>query len=275
MDMINELVHITIGISRFDVLMKEVGREAFRLNCYEEANEKSDYSCEQRRTVAERECTDTDLRSARDTKSAVFNNQVADVVMGELRKDGEDKGRPNNSKMSKKDREGSLDPASSINRFSDIGLGLESESGLMEIEHSFHDRDGHTKKGSTTSVQEAASVKLALETGAEKIEGDRIGVEGGKLKTGHGKGGSTWQGKCVTLMPPMLGREIEEELVAENQAATLPTVILNGGTGGLGVYVDDDGAKDVDEETRDRDDIVNNSGMHWWIQGGLRWPWSP
>ncbi|KAL4271048.1 hypothetical protein AHAS_AhasUnG0023600 [Arachis hypogaea] len=36
---------------------------------------------------------------------------------------------------------------------------------------------------------------------------------------------------------------------------------LNKGTGGLGVYVDDDGAEDVDEETRDRDDIVNNSDM--------------
>ncbi|KAL4328694.1 hypothetical protein AHAS_Ahas13G0225700 [Arachis hypogaea] len=58
----------------------------------------------------------------------------------------------------------------------------------------------------------------------------------------------------------MLGHEIEEELVVENQAATLLVVILNGGTGGLGVYVDD-GAEDVDEETRDRDDIVNNSGM--------------
>ncbi|KAL4327794.1 hypothetical protein AHAS_Ahas13G0135700 [Arachis hypogaea] len=64
----------------------------------------------------------------------------------------------------------------------------------------------------------------------------------------------------ATLTPPMLGREIEEELVAENQAATLPTVTLNGGTGELGVYVDDDGAEDVDERTHDRDDIVNNSG---------------
>ncbi|KAL4395901.1 hypothetical protein AHAS_Ahas01G0038200 [Arachis hypogaea] len=206
MDMINEWVHITIGINGFDVLMKEVGQEAFRLNCYEEANEKSDYSCEQRRTVAERECVGTSLRSARVTKSVVFNDQATDVVMGELKEDGEDKGRlvipeiilnewindhskqnqvkrvtyqpiyegiegsvdcvgcdhinyeadsedtvtwiyegnfnrlerkgkknkkkkvrcrldvkPNNLKMSKKDREGSLDPASSINRFGDLG----------------------------------------------------------------------------------------------------------------------------------------------------------
>ncbi|KAL4271049.1 hypothetical protein AHAS_AhasUnG0023700 [Arachis hypogaea] len=95
--------------------------------------------------------------------------------------------------MSKKDREGSLDPTSSINRFDDVGLGLESESGLMEIEHGFHDRDEHAREGSTTSVQEAASAKFALETGAEKIEGDRIGVEGGKLKTDHDKRSSTWQ----------------------------------------------------------------------------------
>ncbi|KAL4394717.1 hypothetical protein AHAS_Ahas02G0179900 [Arachis hypogaea] len=59
----------------------------------------------------------------------------------------------------------------------------------------------------------------------------------------------------------MLGREIEEELVAENQAATLPEVTLNGGTGGLGVYVDDDSAEDVDKGTGDRDDIVNDSGI--------------
>ncbi|KAL4274827.1 hypothetical protein AHAS_Ahas20G0046100 [Arachis hypogaea] len=116
-------------------------------------------------------------------------------------------------------------------------------------------------------MQEAASVKLALKIGAEKIEGDRMDVEGGKLKTDHDKGGSTWQGKCATLTPPMLGREIEEELVAENEAATLPAVTLNGGTGGLGVYVDDDGAEDVDEGTRDRDDIVNNSGMDFGTKG--------
>ncbi|KAL4327710.1 hypothetical protein AHAS_Ahas13G0127300 [Arachis hypogaea] len=91
--------------------------------------------------------------------------------------------------MSKKDREGSLDPAFSINRFGDVGLDLESEIGLMEIEHRFHDRDGHAREGSTTR---------------------------GKLKIGHGKGGSTCQGKCATLTPPMLGHEIEEELVAEN-----------------------------------------------------------
>ncbi|XLR48147.1 hypothetical protein S83_032807 [Arachis hypogaea] len=131
----------------------------------------------------------------------------------------------------------------------------------MKIEHGFHDRDGHAREGSTTSMQEAAFAKLALETGTEKIEGDRIGVKGGKLKTGHDKGGSTWQEKCATLTPPMLGHEIEEELVAENQAATFLAVTLNGGTGGLGVYVDDNGAEDVDEETRDRDGIVNNSGM--------------
>ncbi|XLR18803.1 hypothetical protein S83_046715, partial [Arachis hypogaea] len=129
------------------------------------------------------------------------------------------------------------------------------------MEYGFHDRDGHAREGSTASVQEAASAKLALETGVEITEGDRIDVEGGKLKAGHGRGGSTWQGRCATLTPPMLGREIEEELVAENQAATLPEVTLNGGTSGLGVYVDDDGAKDVDEGTDDRDDIVNNNGM--------------
>ncbi|KAL4391274.1 hypothetical protein AHAS_Ahas03G0228700 [Arachis hypogaea] len=124
--------------------------------------------------------------------------------------------RPNNSKMSKKDREGSLDPASLINRFGDVGLGLESESGLMEIEHDFHNRDGHAREGSMTSVQEAASAKHALETVLKKIEGDRIGVEGGKLKTDCGKGGLMWQEKCATLTPPMLGHEIEEKLVAEN-----------------------------------------------------------
>ncbi|XLT83489.1 hypothetical protein S245_005281 [Arachis hypogaea] len=137
----------------------------------------------------------------------------------------------------------------------------------MEIEHSFHDRDGHAREGSTTSVQEDAFAKLALETDAEKIEGDRIGVEGEKLKTCHGKGVSTWQGKCATLTPTMLGHKIEEELVAENQAATLPAVTLNGGTGGLGVYFHDDGAEDVDEETRDRDGIVNNSGMGFGTKG--------
>ncbi|XLR64343.1 hypothetical protein S83_015015 [Arachis hypogaea] len=131
----------------------------------------------------------------------------------------------------------------------------------MKIEHGFHDRDGHAREGSTTSLQKAASAKLALETGGKKIKRDRIGVEGGKLKTGHDKGGLTWQGKCATLTPPMLGHEIEEELVTENQATTLSAVTLNGGTGGLGVYVDDDDAEDVDEETRDRDDIVNNSGI--------------
>ncbi|XLR05343.1 hypothetical protein S83_071541 [Arachis hypogaea] len=118
-----------------------------------------------------------------------------------------------------------------------------------------------------TSVQKVVFAKLALKTGVEKIEGDRIGVEGEKLKTDHGKRGSTWQGKCTTLTPPMLGREIEEELVAENQNATLPAVILNGGTGGLDVYVDDDDAEDIDEGTRDRDDIVNNSGMGFGTKG--------
>ncbi|KAL4305011.1 hypothetical protein AHAS_Ahas16G0035600 [Arachis hypogaea] len=93
------------------------------------------------------------------------------------------------------------------------------------------------------SVRDAASVTLALETGAEVIEGGQIDVEGGKLKAGRGRGGSTWQGRYATLTPPMLGRKIEEELVAENQAATLSAVTLNGGTGGLGVYVNDDGAK--------------------------------
>ncbi|KAL4344422.1 hypothetical protein AHAS_Ahas11G0176800 [Arachis hypogaea] len=92
MDMINEWIHITISISGFDVLVKEVGREAFDLNCYVEVNRKSDYSCEQRRTVAEKDCAGTRLRSARATKPTVFNNQAADVVIGELREDGKDKG---------------------------------------------------------------------------------------------------------------------------------------------------------------------------------------
>ncbi|KAL4294525.1 hypothetical protein AHAS_Ahas18G0236800 [Arachis hypogaea] len=215
--------------------------------------------------VVERECAGTSLRSAQATKLAVFNDQAADVVMGELREDKEDKGRlAQQSKMSKKDREGYLDPASSINQFGYVGLDLEYESGSMEIEHGFHDRDEYAREGSTTSVQEAASTKLVLETGVEKIEGDQIGVEGGKLKTGHGKGGLTWQGKCATLTPPMLGHEIKEELVAKNQAATLPAVTLNRGTG---VYVDDDGAEEVDERTRDRDDIVNNSGMSFSTKG--------
>ncbi|XLR32192.1 hypothetical protein S83_060092 [Arachis hypogaea] len=137
----------------------------------------------------------------------------------------------------------------------------------MEIEHGFHDRDGHAREGSTTSVQEAASAKIALETGAEKIEGDRIGVEGGKLKTSHGKGGSTWKEKMRNPDTTNVGREIEEELVVENQAAILLEVTLNGGTGGLGVYVNDDGAEDVDERTCDRDDIVNNSGMGFGTKG--------
>ncbi|KAL4392224.1 hypothetical protein AHAS_Ahas03G0323700 [Arachis hypogaea] len=135
--------------------------------------------------------------------------------------------------MFKKDRKGSLGLVSSINWFNDVGLGLESGLGLMEVEHGFHDRDGNAREEFTASVQEAASVKLALETGVEMTEGDRIGVEGGKLKAGHGRGGSTRQGRCATLKPPMLGREIEGELVTENQAATLPTVTLNRGTGGL------------------------------------------
>ncbi|KAL4390010.1 hypothetical protein AHAS_Ahas03G0102300 [Arachis hypogaea] len=63
--------------------------------------------------------------------------------------------RPNNLKMSKKDREGSLNLASSINQFGNVGLGLESESNLMEIEHDFHDRDRHARERYTTSVQEA------------------------------------------------------------------------------------------------------------------------
>ncbi|RYR37916.1 hypothetical protein Ahy_A09g042832 [Arachis hypogaea] len=128
-------------------------------------------------------------------------------------------------------------------------------------------RDAHAREGSRTSVQEAASAKLALETSAEKIEGDRISVEGRKLKTGHGKGGSTWQEKYATLTPPMLGHEIEEELVAENQAATLRPVTLTGGTGGLGVYVDDDGVEDINKEKRYRDDIVNKSGMGFGTKG--------
>ncbi|XLR20428.1 hypothetical protein S83_048340 [Arachis hypogaea] len=155
--------------------------------------------------------------------------------------------------MFKKGRERSLDPVSSINRFGDVGLGLESRSDLMKMEHDFHDRDGHAREGSMTSVQEAASVKLALETGDEMTEGNRIGVEGGKLKAGHDRGGSTWQMRCATLTPPILGREIEEVLVAENQAATLPAVTFNGGTSGLGVYVNDDGAEDINEGTGDKE----------------------
>ncbi|KAL4392030.1 hypothetical protein AHAS_Ahas03G0304300 [Arachis hypogaea] len=59
----------------------------------------------------------------------------------------------------------------------------------------------------------------------------------------------------------MLGREIEEELVVEKQAAALPTVTLNEGIGVLGMYVDDDSTEDVDEGTSDRDDIMNDRGM--------------
>ncbi|KAL4344424.1 hypothetical protein AHAS_Ahas11G0177000 [Arachis hypogaea] len=132
----------------------------------------------------------------------------------------------------KKNRKGSLGPVSSINRFGDVRLGLESGSDLLEMEHGFHDRDGHVREGSTTSVQEAASAKLVLETDVNQAKKEQIGVEGGKLKAGHGREGSTWQGICVTLMPPMLVRLIEKELVAENQAATLPEMTLNGGTGG-------------------------------------------
>ncbi|KAL4375041.1 hypothetical protein AHAS_Ahas05G0242100 [Arachis hypogaea] len=98
-------------------------------------------------------------------------------------------------------------------------------------------------------------------------ERDRIGVEGGKLKAGHDRGGSTWQGRCATLTPPMLGREIEKELVAETQAATLPAVTLNGETSGLGMYVDDDGAEDVDEGMSDKNDIMNDSGMCFGTKG--------
>ncbi|XLR08653.1 hypothetical protein HN51_063657 [Arachis hypogaea] len=85
--------------------------------------------------------------------------------------------------MSQKGKKGSLSSVSSINRFSDVGLGLESGSGLMEMEHDFHDRDGHAREGSTAK------------------------------------------------------------------------------TGGLSVYVNDDGAEDVHEGTSDRNDIVNDSGM--------------
>ncbi|KAL4394716.1 hypothetical protein AHAS_Ahas02G0179800 [Arachis hypogaea] len=74
--------------------------------------------------------------------------------------------------MSKKSREGSLGPVSSINRFGDVGLDLESESDLIEMEHGFYDRDGHVRKGSTTSVQEAASAKLVQETDAKMTGGD-------------------------------------------------------------------------------------------------------
>ncbi|XLR49975.1 hypothetical protein HN51_000651 [Arachis hypogaea] len=107
--------------------------------------------------------------------------------------------RPNNLKMSKKDRERTLGPVFSINQFGDVGLGLEPGLNLMEMEHDFHDRDGHVRERSTTNVQEAASATLALETGAEVTEGNRIGVEGGKLKAGCGKEGSRWQGRCATL----------------------------------------------------------------------------
>ncbi|QHO18484.1 uncharacterized protein DS421_11g320950 [Arachis hypogaea] len=169
--------------------------------------------------------------------------------------------------MSKKNREGSLNPVFSINRFGDVRLGLESESDLMEMEHNFHDRNENVRKRSTTSVQKVASVILALKIGAEVIEGGRIGVEGGKLKTNYGRGGLMWQGRCATLTPPMLGREIEEELVAENQATTLPTVRLNEGTGGLNMYVDDDGMEDIDKETGDRDDTVIDSCMNFSTKG--------
>ncbi|KAL4382233.1 hypothetical protein AHAS_Ahas04G0213000 [Arachis hypogaea] len=137
--------------------------------------------------------------------------------------------------MFKKGRERSLNPVFSINPFGYVGLGLESGSDLMKIEHDFHDRDGHAREGSTTSVQEVASAKLAMETGEDMTEGNQIGAEGGKLKVGHSRGDSTWQGRCATLTPPMLGREIEEVLVVENQAATLPPVTLNRGTSGLDV----------------------------------------
>ncbi|KAL4300787.1 hypothetical protein AHAS_Ahas17G0235800 [Arachis hypogaea] len=111
------------GISEFDLLVKEVGREAFGLNCYEEANEKSDYSCEQRRIVVEREYATMSLRSAWTTEPAVFNDQAVDVVMGELREDRKDKDR----------------------------LGLESGSDLIKMEHDFHNRDGHVGEGSTAN----------------------------------------------------------------------------------------------------------------------------
>ncbi|XLR43299.1 hypothetical protein S83_027959 [Arachis hypogaea] len=66
------------------------------------------------------------------------------------------------------------------------------------MEHDFQNRDGHAREGSMTSVQEAASAKLAMEISAKMTERNRIGVEGGKLKAGHGRRGSTWQGRCAT-----------------------------------------------------------------------------
>ncbi|KAL4299878.1 hypothetical protein AHAS_Ahas17G0144900 [Arachis hypogaea] len=67
MDVINKWIHITTGISSFDVLVKEVGHKTYGIGCKLDSAAVGDTSCEEQKKSAIGNCTDVIDRSVRHT----------------------------------------------------------------------------------------------------------------------------------------------------------------------------------------------------------------
>ncbi|KAL1368623.1 hypothetical protein AAHE18_02G135400 [Arachis hypogaea] len=87
LDVINEWVHITIGISGFDVLVKEVGRETFGANCHAGTVIDKAISYGIQKNI----CGAAVMGSNSSKSSTICTDQAAEVIMEGLREKVEDK----------------------------------------------------------------------------------------------------------------------------------------------------------------------------------------
>ncbi|KAL4299814.1 hypothetical protein AHAS_Ahas17G0138500 [Arachis hypogaea] len=93
LDVIKKWVHITIGTSGFDILVKEMGREVYSMHCDLENVAEDVVSCDHRKDVMIRECDDVATRSEGLTNLIDNGDQAATVVTKVLREEVEDKDR--------------------------------------------------------------------------------------------------------------------------------------------------------------------------------------
>ncbi|KAL4373060.1 hypothetical protein AHAS_Ahas05G0044000 [Arachis hypogaea] len=99
MEVINEWVHITIGASGFDVLVKEVGRETYEEKCKLETMEEEAVRCEQHKISFARDSDDVAIWLKRTANSTNYPDQAVEVVMEGWRDEVEDEARLVNSEI--------------------------------------------------------------------------------------------------------------------------------------------------------------------------------
>ncbi|KAL4344945.1 hypothetical protein AHAS_Ahas11G0229100 [Arachis hypogaea] len=90
LDVINEWIHITIGTSGFDVLVKEVGRKTFGTNFQVVTVEDEAVRYKQQKNICAMVCDDAVMRSKSPLNSINCTDQAAEVIMEGLREEVED-----------------------------------------------------------------------------------------------------------------------------------------------------------------------------------------